>query len=70
MTTRLPPQSLIDWLPLRDEESGQLVGRYSPPLNTVIVFYRGRDVRFRLDELAMKAKTLIPRHPARLSFGD
>lgn len=65
MTKHLSPQSLIDWLPLRDEETGQLVGRYCPPLNTVIVFSRGRDVRFKLDELAVKAEVIRTRHPQR-----
>lgn len=57
MNSTLSAESLIDWVPLRDEGTGKLLGRYCARERVLILFNRQRDVRFRLDEIAVKSTT-------------
>jgi hypothetical protein len=58
----LTASQLIEFIPLRDDETGHYFGRYDVRQNVVILAYRGGERRFRLRELQEKAAKFATRH--------
>jgi hypothetical protein len=53
---------LVEFIPLRDEETGHYFGRYDVRQGVVILSYRGGERRFRLRDLQEKALKFATRH--------
>jgi hypothetical protein len=60
--SKLTASQLIEFIPLRDDETGHYFGRYDLRNHVVILVWRGGERRFRLSELQERAAKFATRH--------